>query len=57
MQELKKRIMIELKLTEGEVNIVGQALSSLPYSQVAELISNIQNQINVQETENKKEES
>lgn|GEM_PF-2713651 len=49
--------MIELKLTEGEVNIVGQALSSLPYSQVAELISNIQNQINVQETENKKEES
>lgn len=40
--------MIELHLTEQELNIVGQALGQLPYLQVVVLISKINEQVNSQ---------
>lgn len=37
-----------IKLTEQEVNLIGNALGQMPYAAVAQLVANITNQVQAQ---------
>lgn len=37
---------IKIEITQKELDIIANALAQMPYIQVAELISNLQNQVN-----------
>lgn len=41
--------MITLKFSEEELKVIGAALGQLPYKVVADIISNIQAQVNEQQ--------